>query len=78
MYGNVWEWCKNNDNEKCLFKNVNSTDNTSTHKTGSCRILRGGSYKDNKILPDKNVYCSLPNVRFNDVGFRLAFVPTLL
>lgn len=78
MYGNVWEWCKNSDNEKCLFNTTNSIDTNTTHKEGSCRILRGGSFKDNKILPDKNVYCALPNIRLVDVGFRLAFIPTSL
>jgi len=56
VHGNVWEWCDD------------KWDSSS-----SSRVLRGGSWYDYPdLLRSANRYDNLPDVRFNDIGFRLA------
>lgn len=72
MLGNVWEWT---DDWYGGYQNGSKTDPKGS-ETGSLHVLRGGSWYD-IAQGSRSSYRGIPNPgsRFNDVGFRLVFVP---
>ena len=71
MSGNVWEWCNDWDDDH-YYRNSPQTNPTGPSK-GACRVLRGGSWDVN----DRGVRVSsrgesTPDLRFIDIGLRLA------
>ena len=71
MHGNVWQWCE----DWCgKFAAEAATDPTGPG-TGSCRVLRGGSW----LLVQRNSrsakrYMNHPAMRSNYIGFRVVVV----
>ncbi|MBO7567053.1 MAG: formylglycine-generating enzyme family protein [Bacteroidales bacterium] len=72
MTGNVWEWCQD------WYGNYTSSTQTNPQgvSSGSCRVLRGGSWYDLAF------YCRVsyrssrnPDYRINYNGFRLVLLP---
>ena len=81
MHGNVWEWTSDwycrmyYDNCKANCKSTGIVSNPAGPKTGSRRVMRGGSWISHVQRcrsADRN--SSTPHYRYNFVGFRLVFV----
>jgi formylglycine-generating enzyme len=78
MHGNVWEWCSDwyggTYYDECK---ANATvTNPAGPATGSDRVIRGGSWVP-PAVSCRSAYrhsCT-PDRRYDDVGFRLVFVP---
>ena len=73
MHGNVWEWCRDWYEDSPTYSVIDPTGPSK----GSCRIIRGGSWRSNPWLC-RAAYRSAdanPNFRNPDIGFRLALVP---
>ena len=68
MHGNVWEWCA----DWCDYNQLGGVD-ASGPASGTCRVIRGGSWVDYAIAC-RAAYCNFddPTVRLNDIGFRVA------
>ena len=74
MSGNVWEWCQ----DKWHDNYEDASTDGSAWETGdsSNRVLRGGGwYDDAQYCRSANRYYNSPDDRYNDIGFRLVFVP---
>jgi serine/threonine protein kinase/formylglycine-generating enzyme required for sulfatase activity len=69
MHGNVCEWCE----DWIGVYSVGAVTNPKGPGTGTYRVLRGGDFSD-LALPVRSSYRSYqsPNIRFGNVGFRLA------
>ena len=71
MLGNVWEWV-----EDCYVENYDGAPNDGTARTsGDCglRVVRGGSWlSEPQNLRVANRYRNARDVRYSDVGFRVA------
>ena len=69
MHGNVFEWC---ENWKAKYTERSATDPKGP-ATGERRVLRGGAFYSNNLSVCSSCRNSdTPNLRFNNVGFRLA------
>jgi formylglycine-generating enzyme required for sulfatase activity len=69
MHGNVFEWC---ENWKAEYTERSATDPKGP-ATGERRVLRGGAFYSNNLSVCSSCRNSdTPNLRFNNVGFRLA------
>ena len=69
MSGNVWEWCWDWSGD---YSSGAQTDPTGP-SSGQYRVLRGGSlYNSPADVRATDRYCSHPNLRNSDIGFRLA------
>jgi formylglycine-generating enzyme len=78
MHGNVLEWCLDWYGEKYYneCKQQGVVDNPQGPESGSNRVLRGGCwYNGARSCLSASRFCGNPGCRFNDVGFRLVFVP---
>jgi formylglycine-generating enzyme required for sulfatase activity len=74
MIGNVWEWCADWYDEKYFLSSPAS--NPQGPATGSCRVLRGGSwYGSDVIMRSANRLKGVPDNRLNRYGFRCAAQP---
>ena len=74
MGGNVWEWCL----DKWHKNYQGAPTDGSAWETGdsSYRVLRGGSWSGNaQHCRSANRLGNSPDYRYNDIGFRLVFVP---
>jgi len=68
MHGNVWEWCEDLFGE---YPTGVATDRRGS-RTGTGRVLRGGSWNSNPWVCRSAVRRSFtPDFRYNDIGFRL-------
>jgi len=75
MAGNVWEW------NQSLYKDYpyKLDDGRENIKADGTRVLRGGSF----LSDSRDVRCAIrssrnPNLRLNDLGFRVVVSPLLL
>ncbi|MBE9065287.1 formylglycine-generating enzyme family protein [Leptolyngbya cf. ectocarpi LEGE 11479] len=71
MHGNVWEWCQDHWHDN--YKRA-PTDGSVwlTSEISSSRVVRGGSWNDtprNCRSASRNL--DAPDLRFNDIGFRV-------
>jgi formylglycine-generating enzyme len=72
MCGNVWEWCWDWYDEY----NKKELNNPIGSKTGTYRVLRGGSWDfDAAACRASNRYDGDPDDRYYLIGFRIVFVP---
>ncbi len=70
MAGNVWEWCRDWYGADGTFTNPIGPE------TGSDRVIRGGSWHNlAEYCRSANRSNDPPGSGYNDVGFRLVFVP---
>ncbi|WP_084559350.1 formylglycine-generating enzyme family protein [Nitratidesulfovibrio termitidis] len=72
IYGNVWEWVQDWFGE---YPAADETDPVGP-AAGTGRVARGCSWKDDAVFCQSSARSSnAPGVRFDCVGFRLAFSP---
>jgi formylglycine-generating enzyme required for sulfatase activity len=71
MHGNVWEWCE--DSYGPYDDSVHVRDPVAIAKSSDYRVIRGGSfYALSNFLASEYRYADGPDIRFNNVGFRVA------
>lgn len=77
MLGNLWEWtqdCRNSDEYERRKKVGGWLASKTSKETKECpRVLRGGSWNFNPVYLRSAIRCSnSPDIRYGNVGFRLA------
>ena len=73
MHGNVWEWCKDN-----FSTNLPGGTNPITDNVEPIRVNRGGGWNfATKGCRSASRLGDAPDSRFNNLGFRIAFVRVL-
>jgi formylglycine-generating enzyme len=78
MHGNVWEWCSDrygeNYYDECKANGI--VENPEGPKTGSNRVIRGGSWGSGaEYCRSASRGSRTPDYRDSYVGFRLVFLP---
>jgi formylglycine-generating enzyme required for sulfatase activity len=74
MIGNVWEWT-NSLHEQYPYQAEDGRELDAGDGTDVPRVLRGGSWAGNNVVDFLSAACRIdrrPNVRFDDMGFRVA------
>ena len=74
MAGNAAEWVADYYSKSSYRQNIGSVpQNPTGPKGGMLRVFRGGSWRqgDEQTAQCTRRYCALPNLKYNDVGFRL-------
>jgi len=75
MVGNVAEWVADYYSKSFYRENIGTVpENPTGPKRGMLRVFRGGSWRqhDEQSSRCAKRYCAFPNLKYNDVGFRLA------
>jgi formylglycine-generating enzyme required for sulfatase activity len=76
MAGNVWEWCA--DWYDASYYGHSPTNNPKGASSGSCRVLRGGSWRHGAVyLRCSRRHWYEPAGRYWGIGFRCGVVGSL-